>query len=168
MRHPNGSNYLFSKMLIHKSQYIASLLIALSTALSAQNPIRQPAEGVEARFARSQPVVYYAIRVDSSNLSAFAVEMTIRNAPDTFRLAMSAHPEYDDKYWRYLEDLRIDGRTGVATIARIDSSLWRVWAPGGEAVVRYSIHLPPDESPRSAWKPFLSSTGGLLGGPHTF
>jgi predicted metalloprotease with PDZ domain len=156
-------------MLIRRSAFFASLLVAITVAAGAQNPIRHPADAVEARFARSQPIVRYAIRVDSSNLSAFAVEMNIRNAPDTFRLAMSAHPEYDDKYWRYLEDLRIDGRAGSATIVRVDSSLWRVRAPGGEATVRYRIHLPaPDEGSRPAWKPFLSPTGGLIGGPHSF
>ena len=155
-------------MLIRRTACFASLFAAL-TAAGAQNPIRHPADAVEARFARSQPIVHYAMRVDSSNLSAFAVEMNIRNAPDTFQLAMSAHPEYDDKYWRYLEDLRIEGRGGAATIARIDSSLWRVRAPGGEATLFYRIHLPtPDESARPAWKPFLSPTGGLIGGPHSF
>ncbi|HEV8363098.1 MAG TPA: PDZ domain-containing protein [Gemmatimonadaceae bacterium] len=156
-------------MLIRRSACFASLLAALAAVAGAQNPIRHPADAVEARFARAQPVVHYAIRVDSANLSAFAVEMNIRNAADTFRLAMSAHPEYDDKYWRYLEDLRIEGRGGAATISRIDSSLWRVRAPGGEATVRYRIHLPtPDESPRAAWRPFLSPSGGLIGGPHSF
>lgn len=156
-------------MLIRRTTSFASLLVTVTVASGAQNPIRHPADAVEARFARSQPIVRYAIRVDSSNLSAFAVEMNIRNAPDTFRLAMSAHPEYDDKYWRYLEDLSIEGRGGSATIARIDSSLWRVRASGGEATVRYRIHLPaPDERARAAWKPFLSPTGGLIGGPHSF
>ncbi|MGH7695518.1 MAG: hypothetical protein ACRENH_11075, partial [Gemmatimonadaceae bacterium] len=155
-------------MLIRRSACFASLLAALTTVAGGQNPIRHPADAVEARFARSQPIVHYAIRVDSSNLSAFAVEMNVRNAPDTFRLAMSAHPEYDDKYWRYLEDLRIESRGGAATIARIDSSLWRVRAPGGEATLRYRIHLPTDEGARPAWKPFLSPTGGLIGGPHSF
>ena len=156
-------------MLIRRSACFASLLAVLAAVAGAQNAIRHPADAVEARFARSQPIVHYAIRVDSSNLSVFAVEMNIRNAPDTFRLAMSAHPEYDDKYWRYLEDLRIEGRDSAATIARVDSSLWRVRAPGGEATVRYRIHLPaPDATPRAAWKPFLSPTGGLIGGPHSF
>jgi len=156
-------------MLIRPSACFASLLASLTAVAGAQNAIRHPADAVEARFARSQPIVHYAIRVDSSNLTAFAVEMNIRNAPDTFRLAMSAHPEYDDKYWRYLEDLRIEGPGGAATIARIDSSVWRVRAPGGQATLRYRIHLPPpDEGARAAWKPFLSPTGGLIGGPHSF
>ena len=139
----------------------------LVTAVLAQHPIRHPMDALEARFAASQPVVHYRIRVDSSDLSGFAVEMRIRNAPDTFRVAMAAHPEYDDRYWRYLENLRVEGRSG-ATITRADSALWRVSAPGGVATIRYVIRLPmPQEDPRPAWRPFLSPTGGLFGSNHS-
>ena len=52
---------------------------------------------------------------------------------------------------------------------REDSALWRVRAPGGEALVRYRIHLPAESRPlRSAWIPFLAPSGGLVGGPHSF
>src|SRR5262245_597358 len=137
--------------------------------LAAQNPIRHPVEAVETRFARSQPVVNYQLTVDERDFSSFAVTMRIRNAPDTFRLAMARHPEYDDKFWRYVEDLRIEPpRGGSANITRVDSSLWRVNARGGEAVVRYRIKLPPPPQSRSAWVAFLSPTGALLGGPHSF
>src|SRR5437762_12257030 len=81
---------------------------------------------------------------------------------------MVAHPEYDDRYWRFVEALRVETLHGAATVTREDSALWRVVAPGGEAVVRYRIHLPPAESPRAAWRPFLAPTGGLVGGPHAF
>src|SRR5207247_696178 len=64
--------------------------------------------------------------------------------------------------------LRVATSNGAATVTREDSALWRVVAPGGEALVRYRIHLPPAESPRAAWRPFLTATGGLVGGPHSF
>lgn len=148
---------------------LSSLLALAASAAVAQNPVRHPADAIEARFALSQPIVHYALRVDSSDLAAFAVEMRIRNAPDTLRLAMSAHPEYDDEFWRYVEDLRVESRAGTATITRTDSAVWSVRAPGGEAIVRYRIRLPvPQASPRAAWRPFLSPTGGLFGGPHAF
>jgi predicted metalloprotease with PDZ domain len=137
--------------------------------LTAQNPIRHFADGVEARFSLAQPVVNYQLSVDERELSSFAVTMRIRNAPDTFRLAMARHPEYDDRFWRYLEGLTVESPHGAATIARVDSALWSVKAPGGEAIVRYRIKLPPSAAQsRSAWVPFLSPTGGLVGGPHSF
>ena len=114
---------------------------APATAL-AQHPLRHPADAVEIQFARSQPVAHYTLRVDTVDLSAFAVELRLRNVPDTFRLAMVAHPEYDDRYWRYVEDLRVAAAGGPGAVTRADSALWQVVAPGGEAVVRYRIRLP--------------------------
>ncbi|MGQ0640553.1 MAG: M61 family metallopeptidase [Gemmatimonadaceae bacterium] len=144
------------------------LAVANSIA-GAQNPIRHPSEAAEARFALSQPVVHYTIHVDSADLSAYRVAMSIRNARDTFRLAMSAHPEYDDRFWRYVEDIRIESPGAAASIVRADSSLWNVQLPGGAGKVSYRIRLPtPPERPRAAWRPFLSPTGGLFGGPHSF
>lgn len=117
----------------------------------------------------AQPVVRYLLRVDPADLSAFSVEMRIRGASDTLRLAMAAHPEYDDKYWRYVEGLSIEGPNGRATPLRRDSALWQAVVPGGTSVVRYRLRLPPETmARRQAWRPFLSGTGGAIGGPHTF
>jgi predicted metalloprotease with PDZ domain len=145
------------------------LALAIPAAALAQHPLRHPVDAVEVRFSRAQPVVSYLLRVDSTDLSGWSVEMRIRNAPDTMRLAMAAHPEYDDRFYRYLEDLRVEPGRGVASVIRQDSSVWRVVVPGGSAVVRYRIHLPPRTNPRrSGWIPFLTPTGGLVGGPHSF
>jgi predicted metalloprotease with PDZ domain len=137
-------------------------------AVLAQNPFRHWAEAIELRYSAHQPVLAYTLRVDSTDLSGFSVEIAIRNAPDTVRLGMVVHPEYDDRYWRYVEGFDATGPRG-ATVSRLDSALWRVVAPGGECRVRYRIHLPaPRPGNRDAWVPFLASTGGLVGGPHAF
>ncbi|HEY9384355.1 MAG TPA: PDZ domain-containing protein [Gemmatimonadales bacterium] len=143
------------------------LLLATSTA-AAQHPLRHPVDAVELRFDRAQPILNYILRVDPADLSGFAVELRVRNAPDSFLLAMAAHPEYDDQYWRFLNGPTVEG-AGGAHIVRVDSALWRVTAPGGEATLHYRLQLPPQSEPRrSAWRPFLAPTGGLLGGPHSF
>jgi predicted metalloprotease with PDZ domain len=148
---------------------VSVALLALARGAHAQHPLQHPVDAVELRFSRSQPVMSYTLRVDSADLTGYAVELRIRNAPDTFHLAMAAHPEYDDRYWRFLDGLRIEARGGAAQIAREDSSLWRISAPGGEAIVRYRLQLPAQTDPtRSAWRPFLVPTGGLVGGPHSF
>lgn len=114
-----------------------------------------------------KPVIQYTLRVDSADLSGWAVEIRLRNMPDTFRLAMAAHPEYDDRYWRYVTGFRVE--PGRATASRVDSAVWQVIAPRGEVLVRYRIALPPPAPlPRAAWRPFLTPTGGLVGGPHAF
>jgi len=141
---------------------------SLLAVVLAQNPLRHPSDAVEIRFARSQPVVHYTLRVDTADLSLIAVELRLRNVADTVRLAMVAHPEYDDRYWRFVEDLRVDTPGGAGAVAREDSAVWRVTTRGSEAVVHYRIRLPPPVSPRAAWRPFLTPTGGLVGGPHSF
>lgn len=138
-------------------------LVVIALALAVRSAPAQHAA------ASLPPVVRYIVRVDTAGAPAFDVEMRVRGAPDTFRLAMAAHPEYDDKYWRYVEGPRVEARGGAGAVARLDSALWRVAAPGGEAVVRYRVRLPPPPTGlRASWRPFLASTGALTGGPHTF
>jgi predicted metalloprotease with PDZ domain len=129
-----------------------STLIALALAASVFHP--------------NTPLISYTLAVREDALSFIDVEMRLRNVPDTFRVAMVKHPEYDDQYWRYVEGLTL---IGTGSIVRLDSALWRVATRGGEATLRYRIHLPEATSPtRAAWRPFLSPTGGLIGGPHSF
>jgi predicted metalloprotease with PDZ domain len=94
--------------------------------------------------------------------------MKIRNAADNFQLAMVTHPEYDDRYWRYVEDLSVFSKSGPGKIIRLDSSLWKVVTSGGEATINYRIQLPATQGIRSSWKGYLTQTGGLVGGPHSF
>ena len=114
-----------------------------------------------------KPAVQYTLRVDSADLSGWSVEIRLRTVSDTFRLAMAAHPEYDDRYWRYVRDFAVEPSS--ATFTKVDSAVWQVVAPRGVVSVRYRIAPPPAErSPRAAWRPFLAPTGGLVGGPHAF
>src|SRR5205814_725627 len=79
----------------------------------------------------------------------------------------AAHPEYDDRYWRYVRDFAVEPT--AATFTKVDSAVWEVVAPRGLVTVRYRIVLPPaPPGPRAAWRPFLTPSGGLLGGPHAF
>lgn len=121
----------------------------------------------------------YVVSVDSGGARGIIVEMRIRGAPDTLRLAMAAHPEYDDRFWRYVRDVRVsippavDARlarddVGELAVVREDSMVWRVVAPGGSATVRYRIEPPPAQSRRGSWRAHLSATTGLIGGPHSF
>jgi predicted metalloprotease with PDZ domain len=114
------------------------------------------------------PRISYRIRVDAADLSGFDVEMQVLGAGDTVRIAMASHPEYDDRYWRYVENLTAVSRGATLQVTPEESALWRVVAPGGDLTVKYRIHLPPQTTPtRSAWKPFLSPTGGLIGDLHS-
>jgi len=114
-----------------------------------------------------KPSIQYTLRVDSADLSGWTVEIRLRTTSETIRLAMAAHPEYDDRYWRYVRDCASE--TPGASVTRVDSAVWQIVAPVGVVTVRYRIALPPAEPGlRAAWRPFLTPTGGLIGGPHGF
>ena len=113
-----------------------------------------------------KPVINYTLRVDSTDLSGWDVELRLRTVGDTFRLAMAAHPEYDDRFFRNVKNFTVEPRSAVVT--RVDSSVWQVVTPKGDVRVRYRVAVPVEQLPRAAWRPFLTPTGGLLGGPHAF
>ena len=76
---------------------------------------------------------------------------------------MYSHPEYDDRYWRYLDKVTADG----GAISRTDSALWQVAGARSHVTVHYWLRLPPQTGvQRAAWKPFLAPTGGLIDAPH--
>ena len=113
-----------------------------------------------------KPVINYTLRVDSTDLSGWDVEIRLRIVTDTFRLAMAAHQEYDDRFFRNVKNFTVE--PGSAVVSRVDSSVWQVVTPKGDVRVRYRIAVPVEPLPRAAWRPFLTPTGGLLGGPHAF
>lgn len=149
------------------SRALLTALLLVPVAGAAQNPLRHPSDAVEVRTGPTTPVVNYVIHVDTTDLSGFSVEIRLADLPDTFRLAMVKHPEYDDRYWRYVEGLRVETAAGPARVTRVGNALWAVTAPGGKAIVRYRMHLPPPVPVRAAWRPFLARDGGLIGGPQS-
>ena len=153
---------------MNRSIALALSLALVAPPLRAQHPLRHFTDGVDLRWSRSQPKLYYMLDIADNDTTGFDVRMSVINAPDTFRIAMVKHPEYDDRYFRYVTNLRVDNAK-PATIIREDSALWRVVAPGGIASISYRIQLPPaPPAPRAAWRPFLSLSGGLSGGAHAF
>lgn len=149
-----------------KLALVVSLL--LPAAALSQHPFRHYAEAFEVRHSAAQPVVSYTLRVDPADTSGFAMEMRVRNVPDTFRVAMAAHPEYDDRFWRFMGSISVEGPQGRGSATRTDSSVWRVVAPGGDATLRWRVGVPFEPRPRAAWRPFISASGALVGGPHSF
>jgi len=115
-----------------------------------------------------RPVINYILKIDPADLTSLQVEMDIRNVPDTFQVAMVAHPEYDDRYWRFIKDMKVEDKNGKAKITRQDSALWRIIVQNSAATLSYKLQLPPKEQNPSAWKPFIDSSGALIGGTHSF
>ena len=134
-----------------------TLLAVLASLVLAPPPKPHPA---------LKPVINYTLRVDSTDLSGWDVEVRLRTVTDTFRLAMAAHQEYDDRFFRNVKNFTVEPSSAVVT--RVDSSVWQVVTPKGDVRVRYRIGVPVEERPRAAWRPFLTPTGGLMGGAHAF
>src|SRR6478672_7215217 len=86
-----------------------------------QNPYKNVHDAMEIRYSSTQPIIHYILKIDTNKLTSFSVEMQIQNIVDTFKLAMVAHPEYDDKYWRFVRDLSIVGENGPGKMQRLDS-----------------------------------------------
>ena len=118
--------------------------------------------------AAAVPTVSYTIHIKSANLSGFDVEMRFRSATTTVRVAMAAHPEYDDKYWRYIENFSAESAGKQLNISKTEDAVWKIDGASGIVVIRYRLHLPPQVNEnRDAWKPFLTSTGGMVGDLHS-
>ena len=114
----------------------------------------------------ARPSIDYTLSIDSTALDVVHVTMRLENVPSSFRLAMKVHQEYDAKYWRYLDSLRVDG---AGRITREDSTLWRVTLPGGRGTLRYRIRVQRQEGARrDSWRPFVSPTGALINPPDFF
>jgi len=116
------------------------------------------------------PIVAYTLTVDSADTRNIRVAMVIQNAPTpTTRVAMAVHPEYNDRFWRYVRDLRaeVSGRV-VPIVAESDHS-WRVPTRTSKTTVTYRIELPA-ENPvnRAAWHNMVRSDGASINPVDTF
>jgi predicted metalloprotease with PDZ domain len=145
--------YLFKRLFL----LVAGILILISGASAQQ---------------QKRPLLHYVLKVNPADLSAFDIEIHLQHIPHHFRMAMGTHPEYDDRYWRFIKNFRVgtskgDGTSrGVATFERTDSAVWSITVPDQDAVISYRLVLP--EHRTYAHRPFLAAYGGLLGDIHSF
>ncbi|MDQ3817650.1 MAG: PDZ domain-containing protein [Acidobacteriota bacterium] len=145
--------------MLRKSITTGLLFTALILVIAPQVVFARPAP---------RPRISYKIQVDPTDLSGFSVEMRIAGAPPAARVAMASHPEYDDHYWRYVEDLSAESAGKRLAVTREEDALWSIQGAGGELIVKYRISLPPQTAQtREAWRPFLTPTGGLVGDLHS-
>ena len=113
-----------------------------------------------------QPTIHYRLIVAPGDSSGYKVEMALGHTPHHFRIAMATHHEYDDRFWRFVRNLRVETPGGSAVVQKSDSAVWDITIPGKDAVVSYFIQLPAGH--HFAHQPFLSSRGGLVGDLHSF
>jgi len=117
---------------------------------------------------KSRPEIRYFVSVDSTNPSSIGVTMQIGGAPRSVRLAMAVHPEYNDRFWRYIRDLRVDAGS-PAKLAVDRENVWRLLTHSGSASISYRIELPAEDwSLRRAWHTVIRSDGGSINPVDTF
>jgi predicted metalloprotease with PDZ domain len=109
--------------------------------------------------------INYRLSVHLGDTTGYDVEMRLQHVPHQLRLAMATHHEYDDKFYRFVRNFRVRVKGGQATFVRTDSAVYDLEIPGDQAVVSYTIQLPPH---RYAHQPFLSRNGGSVGDIHSF
>ena len=146
---------------------IASLLAP--ALVGAQDSVSTYADAFESRLHPTQPQLAYTVRADPADLSAWRMELAVRNAPDTLRLtipvwAPGAYRLVD--FWRQVRDLQVTSGGRAVPVVKEDSVTWRAVVRGGEAVVRWSVGWPTPAGGRSpSNRSFLVRTGGLVDGP---
>jgi predicted metalloprotease with PDZ domain len=121
--------------------------------------------------SKPSPNIYYTVTIDTADLSGFDVTMRIEGAPRSIRLAMAVHPEYDDRFWRYVRGLRAEsvGKPTHLAFAIEADNAWRIQTRNGYATVRYRIELPRENpSNRGAWRTTLRADGASLNSTDTF
>jgi predicted metalloprotease with PDZ domain len=118
---------------------------------------------------KPNPHVRYEVSIDPRDPSSIRVWMQIENAPRSVRLAMAVHPEYNDRFWRYITDWHVDGFGRRALLAVDRDNVWRLLTHNGYANVSYRIQLP-HENPtrRPVWHTFLGGDGGSINTTDTF
>src|SRR5579862_3138559 len=83
--------------------------IQYAPRLATHAPDTTSADAARARDTSRRPRIAYALRIESAHLEVADITLRIADAPDTVRLAMKVHPEYDARYWRFIDSMQIDG-----------------------------------------------------------
>ncbi|HEY3113846.1 MAG TPA: hypothetical protein VGJ62_09190 [Gemmatimonadaceae bacterium] len=118
---------------------------------------------------KAPPRIYYNLSINPADPSGIYVHMQIEGGPRSVRIAMAVHPEYNDRFWRYIRDLRANGFDKRAVLAIDRENVWRVITHAGYGQVDYRIELP-HENPvnRPVWHTGLRGDGGSINTIDTF
>jgi predicted metalloprotease with PDZ domain len=101
----------------------------------------------------------YRILINPTDPSGYDIEIRIPDAKGTVRLAMAAHPEYDDRYFRYIENFSAESGGRKVGFTKPEDAIWQLEGVRGGLTVQYRIVPAPKEREwRQTWKPFLTPT----------
>ena len=123
-----------------------------------------------ANVFKPEPRISFVVTINPADSTSISADMVIQNAPSPVtRVAMAVHPEYNDRFWRYLRDLRAEVSGKPVQITAVNDHSWRVPTPSGTATIHYRIQLPPeDPRNRAVWHTALRRDGASLNSTDTF
>ncbi len=151
----------------------SSALVSLPCTSAAQVPLATYADGFEAHFDRSQPVVRYVLRANPvAGATSYSVEVQLRNVSDTLRMASPiwAPGAYRvANFYRFVKNVRISDGERSVPVTREDSSTWRAVVRSGSATVKYDVSYPDASAAAGLGNySFLRGDGALLSGAMTY
>lgn len=113
---------------------------------------------------KSPPTVYYTLSVDPGDSTSLRVMISIEGRISrSVRLGMAIHPEYNDRFWRYLTDWHVDGFDKRAILAIDRENVWRVISHAGYAHVSYRVAGPHEnQDNRPVWHTAIRADGGSI------
>ena len=112
--------------------------------------------------------IYYSLGVDPEDPSSIEVSMQI-DGPRSVRVAMAVHPEYNDRFWRYITGWHVNGYDKKALLQVDRENVWRVISHAGHAQLSYRIRLPGENATnRAVWHTGLRADGGSINPVDTF
>ncbi|HEY4735679.1 MAG TPA: hypothetical protein VIH53_14160 [Gemmatimonadaceae bacterium] len=113
--------------------------------------------------------VNYELAVDARDSTSVRVRMQIGPSPRSVRVGMAVHPEYDDRFWRFISDWEISGVDKTALLQVDRENVWRVISHAGHAYLNYRIQLPGESSSyRPVWHTAIRADGGSINPVDTF
>lgn len=119
--------------------------------------------------SKPQPRINYSLTISPTDPTSINVWMQVEGAPRSFRIAMAVHPEYNDRYWCYIRDLRGDGMDRRMVLASDKANVWRIISHAGYANIYYRIQLPPEsQTNRPVWHTAIRPDGGTINSLDTF
>lgn len=118
---------------------------------------------------KPEPRINYSLTISPDDPTSINVWMQVSDAPRSFRIAMAVHPEYNDRFWRYIRDLHADAGGQRIVLASDKENVWRIISHTGSANIYYRIQLPT-ENPLNhpVWHTALRADGGSINSLDTF
>src|SRR4030095_4429860 len=68
----------------------------------------------------------YRIKIDPNDPSGLNVEIIGHSDSRTVRFAMAAHPEYHDRYFRYVENFSAESGGRKLSVTKPEEAVWQV------------------------------------------